>query len=44
MNEMKDENPIKSSQSSSDLTDSQTTTALHLLPLYNPIYIYNMVR
>ena len=38
MNEIKDQNFNNSAQSSSDFTDDQTTTTLHLLPLYNPIY------
>ena len=44
MNEIKDENLSKYVQSSSYFTDDQTTTTLCLLPLYNPIYIYNEVR
>ena len=44
MNQMKDQNFKNSTQSSSDFTDDQTTTSLHLLPVYSPIYIYSKVR
>ena len=44
MNEIKDEILSKSTQSSSDFTGDQIITTLGLLPLYNPIYIYNKVR
>ena len=35
---MKDQNINNSAQSSSDLTDEKTTSALHLHPLYDTIY------
>ena len=38
MNERQDQNFNNSAQSSSDFTDEQTTTTLHLHPLYNTIY------
>ena len=44
MNEIKDESLGKYAQSSSDFTDNQTTTALCLLPQYNPLCIYNKER
>ena len=44
MTEIKDENLNKYAQSSSDFTDDQTTTTLHLLPPYNLIYIYNKCK
>ena len=44
MTEIKDENLSKFAESSSDFKNNETTTTLHLFPLFNLNYIYNKVR